>query len=64
MAKTKRVRVRLDDYEKIKEKAEEENITYAESVHELINESNSTGFLFGFLAGAGITTFIGGNNGD
>jgi len=62
MAKTKQVRVLPEDYEKIKSLAEERNISYSEAIHHLINNKENKGFLWGFLAGAGVTTLVGGNN--
>lgn len=59
MPKTKRVRVLPEDYEKISELADEKDITYAEAVHKLINEKENKGFLWGMLAGAGISYITG-----
>ena len=62
LAQTKQVRVLPEDYEKITSLAEKRGISYAEALHELINKTENKGFMWGFLAGAGVTTLIGGNN--
>lgn len=61
MAETKQVRVLPEDYEKISHYAEEKDISYAEAVHKMINEKENKGFMWGMLAGAGIS-YIAGNS--